>query len=693
MQSTYPGINDIVKQKKDAFQPITWRVIEFFGEIWYITKPLPNLYSSGSAFDAIFVKPTEDFSNIFNIDKELIVLFSTYPKWFPKTLDAFESIKMNDRANRFENICNIVVSNCDNIDDEIKDYLKQNKESQIIVPFSYKELEKNNGNKNYVIDKFRKYFFSRDLFAITSALQKEIYFFGRTDLVHTLVSNYLSSENSGIFGLRKTGKTSILYSTQRAVIARGGVTVWVDCQDTSVYLKRWYQALFQIIKELYRINSIERDLLENDYTIEYASDSFERDIIYAYNILGQKKILIIFDEVEQITFKISDSEHWNDGTDFIRFWRTIRAKFQKLQGVFSYLISSTNPMSVERPYINNTDNPIFSHVTEYYIEQFSVLETKEMISVLGGYMGLKFDEELFAFINRDYGGHPLLIRHVCSEINSMATGQRPKSIKRVDYDKAKTKFENEKSKGFFYAEMILEILDKFYPDESTMLTSLAVGDLDFFYEFANESPEYTAHLLGYGIVEKNDNGEYDFKIDIIKRYLIEKENRKKRKSLSNNDLSQIEAPQKRAKGNIFISYSHQDLDQYKRLMVHLNPLIREEFINVWSDEQIQPGENWQRAIEGALKQATVAILLISADFMASKYISDVELPSLLIDVQEKGTTVIPFFLKPTVLNRFTNITQYQGINTPDKPYSSLDHHEQEALLAKLAEKVDFIFNQ
>lgn len=690
----HSGISDKVRQKKNEFQPKTWDIIEFFGEIWYVTTAHLNFTAGGSYYDAILVKPTEDFVNKFNIDKEIIVLFSNYAQWFPKSLDVIDLIKMNDRVNRYEAICSIVVSNCDNINDEIVKFSKQNKESQIIVPFSFKELEKNYRNKNYVIEKFRKFFFTRDLFSITSALQKEIYFFGRKDLIHTIVSNYLSSENSGIFGLRKTGKTSILYSVQRAVLARNGIIVWIDCQDTSIYLKSWNQVLLYIIKELYKNIFLEFHIDENEYAIDKASDSFEKHLLEAYHFTEKKKILLIFDEVEQITFDISESENWRSGSDFILFWRTIRAKFQKHQGVFSYLISSTNPMSVERPYVNATDNPIFSHVNEYYIEQFSLSETREMISVLGGFMGLKFDEELFGYINRDYGGHPLLIRHLCSEINNMAGSARPKSILRLDFDKAKKKFENERTKGFFYAQMILDILDKFYPNESTMLTSLAIGDSEFFYEFANDSPEYTAHLLGYGIVEKNDAGEFDFKIDLLKRYLIDKEKaRNKGKSaIHDADQSLLTTPQNPKKGKIFISYAHADVEYYKRLMVHLQPLIREDIIDVWSDEKIKPGANWEREIKGALKQASVAILLISADFMASKYISDVELPTLLMDVYEKGTVVIPFFLKPTNLNRFTNITQYQGVNNPDKTYSSLSPNEQEQLLANISCRIDIIYN-
>jgi hypothetical protein len=74
--------------------------------------------------------------------------------------------------------------------------------------------------------------------------------------------------------------------------------------------------------------------------------------------------------------------------------------------------------------------------------------------------------------------------------------------------------------------MILEVLKNFYNDEYLMLEFLAINDLKTFKEFADLSPSYTRHLLGYGIIDEN-NGDYHFKIESIKDYLSEKKKYKK----------------------------------------------------------------------------------------------------------------------------------------------------------------------
>src|SRR5687768_8381927 len=73
---------------------------------------------------------------------------------------------------------------------------------------------------------------------------------------------------------------------------------------------------------------------------------------------------------------------------------------------------------------------------------------------------------------------------------------------------------------------------------------------------------------------------------------------------------------------VFVSYSHKDGKWLERLQVHLKPLIREGAITLWEDSQIAAGEDWRAVIRAELSSARVAILLISADFLASDFIAN-----------------------------------------------------------------------
>jgi hypothetical protein len=51
---------------------------------------------------------------------------------------------------------------------------------------------------------------------------------------------------------------------------------------------------------------------------------------------------------------------------------------------------------------------------------------------------------------------------------------------------------------------------------------------------------------------------------------------------------------------------------------------------------LRAGDKWKREIEKALQRATAAVLLVSADFLASDFITDNELPPLLKNAEEQG---------------------------------------------------------
>src|SRR5689334_17933594 len=100
--------------------------------------------------------------------------------------------------------------------------------------------------------------------------------------------------------------------------------------------------------------------------------------------------------------------------------------------------------------------------------------------------------------------------------------------------------------------------------------------------------------------------------------------------------------------NVFISYSHADRKWLDSLLRHLRPLTRDGYIQVFSDVSIRPGADWQREIQIALDSASVAVLLISANFLASDFIIDQELPRLLAGAASRGTIIMPVIVGPSL---------------------------------------------
>jgi hypothetical protein len=97
---------------------------------------------------------------------------------------------------------------------------------------------------------------------------------------------------------------------------------------------------------------------------------------------------------------------------------------------------------------------------------------------------------------------------------------------------------------------------------------------------------------------------------------------------------------------LFYSYAHSDEPLCKELQKHLTALKRAGLIRDWYDRKIEPGSEWAAQIQEAMERAGIIMLLISADFLASQYISDVELPFALARHNSGRATVIPVLLRP-----------------------------------------------
>lgn len=142
------------------------------------------------------------------------------------------------------------------------------------------------------------------------------------------------------------------------------------------------------------------------------------------------------------------------------------------------------------------------------------------------------------------------------------------------------------------------------------------------------------------------------------------------------------------KPSAFISYSHADKECLKRLQIHVRPLVKMGIIEIWEDTQIKVGDKWKDEIEAALERSVIAVLLISADFLASDFIVDNELPPILAAAEAKGTRILPVILRPCRFSRDAHLKQFQAINSPDKPLLTLDEIAQEQVWDMVSNEIE-----
>ncbi|MCP3956246.1 MAG: TIR domain-containing protein [bacterium] len=137
---------------------------------------------------------------------------------------------------------------------------------------------------------------------------------------------------------------------------------------------------------------------------------------------------------------------------------------------------------------------------------------------------------------------------------------------------------------------------------------------------------------------------------------------------------------------VFISYSHKDREWLERLRVYLKPVTRNRLLTLWVDTQIKAGQKWREEIVKAIAHAEVAVLLVSADFLASDFIAENELPPLLEAAEEEGLKIIWVPVTYSLYEE-TPIAKYQAALDASKPLESLSGTELSRAMLKLAKTI------
>lgn len=515
---TYAGIHPLVNL--DSFDEEERNIILTLGKTFYVTNSGTKItLGATTEYRYCLIKPTDYFGEQFNLKREIVVIFSRYQKFETRTFDAIAEVyKRNEQQFRIDRICSIVISKDKNVIEEVGQILKTDIEMQVVVPFRYAELLSDDRTQ-LITNRFREHFYERDLFAFESPLKKDIYFFGRREYIHELISRHNSGENSGVFGLRRSGKTSVLQAIDRAAKLINTACVILDCQD--LYHFSWNRALYSVISSIAKVVGINICSQREQYDEENANEKFAQDLERLITE-SNRDVLLLFDEIEQITPGLGMEDNWKTGDDFVKFWHTIRSNFHKWGNKFTFILAGTNPSAIEQISINQHDNPLFNQLkSDSYLLPFDVNDTKEMVNKLGGYMGIYFDDIVCAKLTQDFGGHPYLIRHFCSALNQyvMEKGkQKPIQITNAIYNKVMPIFVEKSADN--YCKFILGVLIDYYPEENKFLEQLALGNLNGDGQ-AMYDPQMISHLLGYGIIESNQ-GVLDFKIEVLKNYLARK---------------------------------------------------------------------------------------------------------------------------------------------------------------------------
>lgn len=485
---------------------------------FFITRAIEASSENKSRNNAFLARPTDITARLINTDREIAVICSSFETFEARTLDLYKTAmyRVNDE-NRIDSRFRILVSADPDIELKIARYLQSTPEYPVIIPIYYKNLTQHD---DAFVDALRRNHLIRDLFGVHSPLEQEYFFFGRSGIVNSVIDHHKSGEHYGIFGLRRSGKTSTIHAVSRKARGQNIVPVIIDCQDPAVHARGFSSLLQYFLSTIRKSAGLRPPSSELSGSVAEVSEAFRNSLANTLSAISGS-VLLIFDEIENISPRTAASQHWKSGDESLFFWQVIRA-FCQSQKKLSLTICfvGTNPSLLEDTRINGVDNPIFMFAERSYIPNLSFDETRQMIMNLGTLMGMNFPIDVIAQIHMKYGGHPFFSRQICSIINKSASNDRPLTISMNALVEAELRF---RAPLMAYMEDIISVLEQFYPNEFKLIEYLAKGDRNTFHDFAEGIPNLVEHLLGYGVVSKRGD-DFEIVFDAVRDAVIARTN-------------------------------------------------------------------------------------------------------------------------------------------------------------------------
>lgn len=354
----------------------------------------------------------------------------------------------------------------------------------------------------------RDYVYSRDLFYETTPVRGAS-FFGRTTLLQSLRDDVLKQRVSGIFGLRKAGKTSVLLQLSDLMSEDKIVPVFLDLeafpsppedptQDILTELRRRFQSEFKSrglrTKELAEIPT-RPSILELKTALQELLRRIEPDGV---------RILLMLDEIEYLTpaDKVDIAE--GDMPRISQLLASLRSLVQESSN-FTFILSGLTSAIIENGRLYGRPNPLFSWAKAYYVGPLERPEADGLAASTGVKMGIEIEEKALEALYDSSGGHAFLYRSFASSVVEALPIEvfrrvitKPLVLSRLMDWKGKVSGN--------ITEMIAH-LGRYYPTESVLLEVLRELP-DQFGELAEAEPMAVRHLLDLGLIRES-NREYE----------------------------------------------------------------------------------------------------------------------------------------------------------------------------------------
>lgn len=472
------------------------------------------------------VNPAKPIKDQFGISLEIPVLVSTHQSLQPRILRQLENHEELRACPSADKDFAILVAT----DPRARNYARdRNRFSYPILAISTDDLASGKYDDMSLRSAMAGMMRSINYFDnnVVTGIRDPADFFGRVDELRAIVDLVSEGHSVGIFGLRKSGKTSLMLQVRNVIRSSGIESIFVELnemQDADHFRETLVERTAAVVQKLGGRVPDNSDMLNRDFKLRkigrsYHDEESRRDFIkheeaYSRNLTRRRwlyemdwllteidrEVVIMLDETDLANERALDHQV-NDLTtreqmNFVlqQLRGLIQVRAEREQWNLCLILAGVSAAVVSKATCFGRENQLFSFASPRMLAPMSHDEMTQMVEVLGRRSGLRFDDPaLFDSLYNEYGGHPHLTRQACGRV---ADGRDPESADVPHYvtlDELEAVYASTAEGSPAYAaQQTLESFELWYSSEAHHVRETIAGGVI--------APlDKISHAVGYGI--------------------------------------------------------------------------------------------------------------------------------------------------------------------------------------------------
>lgn len=470
----------------DATEAIKSELRDAFVNLFEITRDFTLTRENGH-YGALYVKPSKAVKSMLSVDRELLVLISTFQDQQTRTITTAKEI-IDESEGRLDATTMMVVHGDPRGNSKLKKWGQE--QSLTVLPvYAGQSLPTGEAFMRLLADEL----FSHDPFDVTGPVADDSQFYGRREQAIQMAKRLQQGQIRSVFGIRKIGKTSILHRIMKETTKSYDCTaILIDGQSDAVFSLTAAQLLNSIANTISSAKSggeFALDILTTRLNLADAAKSLLDAVSQSPRV-----VTLFFDEIDYLTPTSPTAPHWKD--DFNGFWRNMRAAYQANSvgsSKLSILVSGVSSKWFMEESIEDVENAALMFVPEEYLSPLPRAAGGAMIRRLGKTAGLVFNDASADVIASHSADMPFWIRKACSHIhNKIEVGLRPFEPQADAVTAYMAEFVT--TDGVAMSEVALSHLFRVYPELKSPAMMCAKGD------GSSVPSKYLRTLEKYGVI-------------------------------------------------------------------------------------------------------------------------------------------------------------------------------------------------